>query len=457
MIAPLTVLAAFAASPNLVVVSLDTTRADALSCYGSPSAVVHDRSPSTPRTPHLDQVAADGIRFERFLAQNPSTLASHATLFTGLGPHGTGVARNGYTLAAEHQTLAERLKLAGYQTHAVVGAAALEGGTGIEQGFDNWDDESPNLRGLMYQSPASEVVRRALDLTAKRTPDVPTFLFVHFFDAHGPYEPPEPFLSRFQDPAYTGTFDDPEARPGPEMQRLRSGMPVGADAKAINGRYYGEVAALDVQIGRLIHGLEANGVLDDAVLVVVGDHGEVLTERPYYAWTHGNDVSEGVMRIPLLIKAYGDVPLARQTVVRQTAGMASLAPTLEAALGLDVTLGASMWDLVRPGPVDLREGWPSNPTHVVYQEATRPRNREDANRWNNRPFERAVVVGPWRLDAFPMEQRAPVMREGPPALEAVFAGMLKRWDDDGTPHATSDMVPHQIRALKALGYLQDDP
>lgn len=454
MIALLTLVAA--AAPNLIVVSLDTTRADALSCYGAPEST-YDATPDRPRTPVLDALAAEGVRFDRFFAQSPSTLASHATLFTGRDPHGTGVARNGFPLAASHTTLAERLAAVGYDTRAVLGALALESGTGIEQGFAVWDDESPTLRGLMYQSPAPEVVRRAFAAVDARDPSAPLFLFVHFFDAHAPYEAPEPYNARFQDPAYDGRFGDPRMRNAPVIRRLRKGEEPGADAFAINGRYYAEVAALDAQIGVLLEGLAARGVLDDALVVVVGDHGEVLTERPVYAWTHGNDVSTGVTRVPLLMRAYGSVPLARRTVVTRTAGMASVAPTLEAALGLDVTLGRSMWDLVRPGPVDTTEGWPERPMRIVRQEATRPRNLEDPDDWNNLPFERAVIAGPWRLDAFPLEGQPPVVREGPAPIGPVLAGVLHRWDHDGTPHVTADMAPHQVRALKALGYLQDDP
>ena len=123
------------AQPNLVWISLDTTRADALSCYGNPPVQVYDAAAGTPRTPVLDALAARGLRFQRFYAQSPSTLASHATMFTGRGPHGTDVVRNGFPLRTSLTTLAERLQQAGYATRAVIGAAALEQGRGIGRGI----------------------------------------------------------------------------------------------------------------------------------------------------------------------------------------------------------------------------------------------------------------------------------------------------------------------------------
>ncbi|MCA9566769.1 MAG: sulfatase [Myxococcales bacterium] len=452
----LTLLAAFAGSPHLVVVSLDTTRADALSCYGTPQPMV-DARPAEPRTPFLDGLAAEGVRFARFFAQTPTTLSSHATLFTGRGPHGHGVVRNGFPLDPGIPTLAERLAGQGYDTRGVVGAAALEGDTGIQRGFALWDDASPTLRGLMYQAPADEVVGRALSAVDARASDRPLFLFVHFFDAHSPYEPPEPFRSRFLDPGYTGPWRDPESRPRQVAQGLVQGRSHAPEhAKAINGRYYGEAAWLDVQVERLVDGLRARGILDDALLVVVGDHGEVLSERPEFGWSHGNDVSDGVLHVPLILKAYGDVPLARSTVVERQAAMEHLAPTLEVALGLEPTLGQPVWDLVRPGPVLDVEGWPEHPTRTIFQEATKPRGQESQDAWNNLPFERAVRAGGHVVRAFPLRGRAPEVIEGDPALLAVLQPMLERWDATAPPHQDAEMADHQRRALEALGYLSDD-
>ncbi len=455
MLLPLLTIA-LASPPNLVLISLDTTRADALSCYGPPQST-YDATPERPRTPFLDQLAAEGVRLAHFYAQSPTTLASHATLFTGRDPHQHRVVRNGFPLPATIPTLAERLAAAGYDTRAVIGAAALERGSGIERGFQVWDDTSPTLRGLMYQSPANEVVERALRTVDEHDPAAPLFLFVHFFDAHAPYEPPEPHYSRFQDPDYDGPYAHPDAKPRRLAMALRMDpVRMAAHARAINGRYYGEVAWLDTQVERLIRGLEARGVLERALVVVVGDHGEVLSERPVYAWTHGNDVSDGALHVPLILKAYGEVALARRAVVQRRAAMQHLAPTLEMALGLEPTLGEPMWDLIRPGPVLDTEGWPTRPAYTFFQEATRPRGAEHPTAWNNLPFERAVHAGGAVVRAFPLRHEAPTVVEGEPALLPILGALLERWDAGAPPHVDADIADHQRRALEALGYIEKD-
>lgn len=447
------ILSAWGASPHLIVVSLDTTRADALSCYGAPPVPFRDRTPELPRTPVLDALAAEGVRFERFFATTPSTLSSHTTMFTGADPHRHGVVRNGFSLPPELPTLAERLRDAGWQTHAVLGAAALERGTGIERGFEAYDDASPTLRGIMYQSPADEVVDRALAAVAARDTARPLFLFVHLFDAHTPYEPPGPYGERF---AGEGPYADPAALLQPLVGALRKGDARTSDLAAVNGRYLGEVAWMDAQIGRLLEGLGPL-LADGAVLAVVGDHGEVLSEDPIYAWTHGNDVSEGVTRVPLILRGTG-VPFARNAVVRRQASMEGLASTLERALGLEPTFGPDFWELVRPGPALDVQGWPSHPTWPVYQEATRPRQLESTTTWNNLPLRRAIQAGGFRVDAAPAEGEAPhgdVRTPGPVA--SVLAGMLAVWDAHVPAHRPTVTPEHTRRALEALGYVEVEP
>lgn len=456
MAALLTALTALAA-PNLVLVSLDTTRADALSAYGSPDVPFHDATPEVSRTPVLDAFGEQGVRFDQFYAHAPSTLTSHASMFTGLDPHGHGVVRNGFPLDADLKTLAERLTEAGYDTRAVLGAAALERGTGIDQGFAVYDDASPTLRGIMFQSPAPEVIERTLATVDAREIEKPLFLFVHFFDAHSPYEPPEPYRSRFAVPGYSGRYTDPEAPLKPLVSALRAGKAYEKAVAAVNGRYLGEISYLDAQVGVLLEGLEARGVLDEAVVVIVGDHGEVLSEDSTYAWTHGNNVSDGVLRVPLLLRGFGSIPLAERRVVTRQAPMDQLAPTLEKLLGLDPELGTDFWDLLRPGPVRDDARWPERGQIPVFMEATRPRAAESAEDWNNLPLQRGVLAGGYRLEADPVNSIAPHMATGhPTVMQFVLGPMLAAWDAVVPAHRDADMPAHTRRALEALGYLRDD-
>ena len=451
--------------PNIVLVSLDTTRADALSCYGAPDVPFHDATPDLPRTPVLDAIAASGVRFASFYAHAPSTLTSHTSMLSGRDPHGHGVVRNGFPVDPEVPLLTEQLAAAGYATRAIIGAAALEASAGLSRGFDVYDDESPELHGLMYQTPADAVVDRAFaSVDAWRGSDAPLFLFVHFFDAHTPYDPPEPYATRFLSPGYTGKFTKADTPLKGLVKALRSHTAHEPALAAVNGRYLAEVAWMDAQIGRLIDGLEARGVLaDDAVLVFVGDHGEVLSEDPVFAWTHGNNVSDGVLRVPLLLKAYGDVPIATGRVVEAQSSMDQLAPTLAHFAGLDADLGPhDLVPLVRPGPVhpavlDPDAHWPETPVRSVFMEATRPRNLEHPRLWNNLPLKRAVRAGGYRMDADPAHHQKPQLPSDQPApLLPILVELMAAWDADAPPHRDADMPEYTRRALEALGYIDTE-
>jgi arylsulfatase A-like enzyme len=455
--------------PHIVLVSMDTTRADALSCYGAPDVPFSDATPDVPRTPVLDQIARDGVRFERFYAHAPSTLTSHTSMFSGRDPHGHGVVRNGYPVEPHVPLLAEQLSGAGYATRAIIAAAALEAAAGLERGFDVYDDESPELQGLMYQAPADAVVDRAfeaVDAWTATEADEPLFLFVHFFDAHTPYSPPEPYASRFAPPGYDGRYLNADTPLKPLVKSLRANTAHEGALAAVNGRYLAEVAWMDAQIGRLVDGLEARGVLaNDALLVLVGDHGEVLSEDPVFAWTHGNNVSDGVLRVPLLFKAYGDVPIASERVVGAQASMDQLAPTLARLAGLPPDPGVlgthDLLPLLRPGPVDpgllTNAPWPESPVRTVFMEATRPRNLEHPRTWNNIRLKRAVLAGGYRMDADPAHGERPHLPDDQPApLLPILVDLMAQWDADVPPHRDADMPEYTRRALEALGYIDPE-
>ena len=338
-------------APNLVVITLDTTRADVLSCYGRPP----DLAEGPAVSPHVDALAADGVRFEQAWAHAPSTLSSHTTLFTGLDPHEHGVVRNGYAVPDSLDTLAERLSDAGWHTVAVVGGAPLESAMGLDQGFDVYDDTLPSLQGAAYQDRAGGVVARALAHVEAR-PAAPLFLFVHLFDPHAPYAPIGP--NPWADSTYSGPFDDPEAPLGPLVSALEQGSADPADLSAVVGRYAAEVHAADAAIGHLMQRLDGKGLLDTAIVVVTADHGEVLGEHPLYALSHGSDVTAGSLHVPLVIAGHG-LPVAAGRVVESQVGLMGLAGTLERLLGLEATLGHSRdrfeAGALREGDVEVRD------------------------------------------------------------------------------------------------------
>jgi len=277
---------------QLVLVTLDTTRADRLGCYGYAQA----------DTPNLDALAARGSRFDQAFTSVPLTIPSHATLFTGLLPPHHGVRTNGdQRLSTDALTLAELLQRAGWRTHAAVGAFVTQAHWGFGQGFDVYDDSLgvPTDRlSWRAERPASQVVDDALAALDSGA----DFLWVHMFDPHAPYEPPEPQRSRHQ------------------------GRP-----------YDGEIAAMDAEIGRLLARVPGG-----ALIVVVGDHGEGLGDGGEQQ--HGLLLQDATLRVPLLVAGPG-VPVG---VIHRTVSLADVTPTLLRMLDVPLPAELDGTDLFEP-------------------------------------------------------------------------------------------------------------
>lgn len=245
--------------PNVLLVTLDTTRADRLGCYGYADA----------RTPTFDALAAEGVLFERAYASCPLTLPSHATMLTGLHPpeHGLRINADG-VLHASIPTLAELLADRGLRAGAFVAAYVLDSKFGLDRGFETYDDD---LRGGSYSHerlhrfrPGFFVVERALRWL-KGLGGEPFFCWVHLFDAHAPYSP------------HTDMFGDVfTARP-----------------------YDGEIAYQDVQVARLLSFLDEQGLRENTWIIVSGDHGEGLDDHGEKL--HGNFVYDTTLCVPLLV------------------------------------------------------------------------------------------------------------------------------------------------------------
>jgi choline-sulfatase len=252
--------------PSILLVTLDTTRADAIGPEAGAAA----------STPAFTALAARGRRFRQAYATAPETLPSHSSMMTGLYPAGHGVHENARFLRVQHAVAAERLKEAGYHTAAIVSSFVLARRFGLARGFDAYDDA---LEAGMVERGAKETTDRAIVALAARSPQ-PIFLWVHYFDPHAPYAPPEPFRARFA------------AAP-----------------------YAGEVAAMDEQVGRLVQAFEqavsASG--GAPAIVVAGDHGEGLGDHGESQ--HGNLLYQSTMHVPLAIVGPGVTPEVVETPV----------------------------------------------------------------------------------------------------------------------------------------------
>lgn len=254
-------------SPNLLLVTLDTVRADRLGCYGYGAA----------RTPVIDALAARGVVFEQAFTPAPMTLPAHSTMMTGMSPPQHGARVNGeHKLAAGLPTLATRLSANAYRTGAFVAAFVLDGKFGLDQGFDHYGDdlslayEQEVPESLSAYRPGATVVDEALQWLGTSADGAPFFAWVHLYDAHYPWH------------AHEDSGDELSGEPG---------------------TYDGEVAYVDGQVGRLLAALEQRGDLKDTVVMVVADHGEGLGD--HHEIEHGYLLNEEVLHVPWIMAGPG--------------------------------------------------------------------------------------------------------------------------------------------------------
>jgi len=294
---------------NLLVITLDTTRADSLGAYGGEGN----------RTPNLDRLARDGILFKNCVTPVPLTLPAHASLFTGRTPLAHQVRNNGrYALAPAETTMAERFKTAGFRSYAVIASYVLLGRFGLSQGFDEYDDSLDSFKAMnSYNSevPADVVSSRFLAWLAAHK-DERFFAWVHFYDPHEPYRPPA---------EYTREGD-------------------GGDPKRL---YLGEVQFMDHHVGRVLEGLRSLGLGPKTLIVAVGDHGEAFGEHGEKG--HAIFCYEENIRVPLII--HQETALARNKVVEERVCLTDVLPTLLDVYGLEAgpgVHGRSFAPVLRP-------------------------------------------------------------------------------------------------------------
>ena len=269
---------------SVILITVDTLRADKVGCYGNPLV----------RTPTMDAFAAKGIRFEDCISQTPLTLPSHTTIFTGTLPIYHGVRDNGgFVVPAELETMAEAFKAKGYRTAAFVAAYVLDSKWGLNQGFDTYFDKFDLSRFERIslgevQRPANEVMDEALAWLDKNK-DGKFFAWIHLYDPHTPYEPPEPFKSEYA-----------------------------------RNPYLGEIAFADSQLARLSEFVDGQGLRDRLFLVLAADHGESLGE--HRESTHGFFIYQAALHVPLIVVT----PFKRlQGVVSPgTVGLVDVMPTV---------------------------------------------------------------------------------------------------------------------------------
>jgi arylsulfatase A-like enzyme len=283
---------------SVVLITLDTTRPDRIGCYGN-----HDIA-----TPRIDQLASEGAIFTGALATASTTLPTHASILTGRYPHRHGAPANSlFELAEQETTLAEVYASHGYDTAAFVSAFTLVSRFGLDQGFGVYDDElnTSETKSVGSRRPGNETTERAISwLRANRTK--PYFLWVHYYDPHSGYDPPEPFKSDY----------------------------------AL--RYDGEIAFVDREVGRLVDAVRGSGE-DEPLIVLTADHAEALGEHGEE--THGYLVQEATLKIPLIFSSPGAVQPGVH--VPTPTSQVDLLPTILSLTGIPIPEGIDGVDLTK--------------------------------------------------------------------------------------------------------------
>jgi arylsulfatase A-like enzyme len=421
--------------PHVLLVTLDTTRADHLSLYG------HDR----PTSPNLDELARESVVYERAYSTSSWTLPAHASLFTGRYPtsHGARHDAGGRLVLASaieraptsvraramdagEQTLAELLAARGYRTGAVVAGPWLIGTFGLAKGFAHWDDDG--IRSAAGRR-ATAVTDRAI-AWLEAGDARPDFLFLNYFDPHAPYLPP---------PSHARAFLPPGVTPDPRSR-------VQADAL-----YDAEILYMDHELGRLLRHLRESGRLDETLVVVTADHGELLGEHGTFG--HGRFLWEPLTRVPLVVRPPGPRRAGRRESERVS--LVDVAPLVLRAAGVpmpDRMQGAAPGerrDAVLAEVHSSSDGAGSVEAGVTWRA-----------RWDGSEKLLASDDGERRLydlDRDPDERhdlaaaRPDDMARAAHALEQAFAALPRPG-----PATPVEIDPGTLEALRAMGYVDED-
>jgi len=384
--------------PPVILISIDTLRADRLPAYGY----------SKIETPALERLRRDGLLFENAYSHVPLTLPSHASLFTGLLPPEHGLRDNlGYRLdGGKHPSLADLLKQRGYATGGGVSAWVLRKDTGIAHGFDFWED---SVETPVEVDAAGNVQRpggTTLDLVLPwldRVQAKPFFLFFHIYEPHSPFDPPEPFKSRYADP------------------------------------YDGDVAAADAVIGRLLAELDQRGLYESSLIALVSDHGEGLGDHGEEF--HGILLYREVLHVPLMLKLPGRQRAGER--VAQPVELIDVLPTLAQATGAPLPEGLRGRSLLEPRqarPVYAETYYPR--VHLGWSEL---RSVTD-ERWHYIESPRSEL---YDIVADPRQAKDLIAGQGSVARSLRTA--LSRFPLGFAGPA--DATPEEMEKLAALGYL----
>ncbi|HED65717.1 MAG TPA: hypothetical protein ENJ09_09205 [Planctomycetes bacterium] len=434
--------------PNLLIVTFDTTRSDHLACYGY----------GKPTSPHIDRLAADGVRYTNAYAVSSWTLPTHASIFTGKYPssHGAHYDPNGKinlvmeggihgnplwdayranTIATDQLTLAAILSESGYATKGIIGGPWLKEVFGLGKGFEDWDDSNFQMEGgsELNGRTAEDITDHAIAFVDAHA-DEPFFLFLNYYDPHSPYT---------VQPDYIRTFWS-----GP--------LPPPKDSwEWTLAKYDAEIRYTDEHFGRLLDHLRSAGLYDKTWIVLTSDHGELMGEMNMAG--HGDSLSQPEIHIPLIVKEPGPTP--RQGIDDTPVQQVDILPTVLDALGL-------------PHPPDVQGRSLTRHEHPIVSEVYPLPFMNDASRkpWRQLGDWKSIVEGKWKfvwgsrgrnllfdLEADPHEYRN-VLADHPDIAASLEAKLESYFASLPAPGEAPEVEVgrEDLEALKGVGYLGGD-
>jgi arylsulfatase A-like enzyme len=413
-------------APNLILLSIDTLRADRLGSYGY----------ARETSPHIDALAARGVRFERAISETSWTLPAHMTLLTGRHPTSHGVTGPVDALPDEFATLAELLGHRGYRTVALTGGGFVHGRFGFARGFETYADERREF---------AQLLSTAQSRIASFDPDDPWFLFLHTYAVHCPFDPPERFAAMFRTRP-PGDRVAPELCGGNDFAPLALGP---GQLRFVSDQYDAGVRAADESLGAFLDFLDTRGLFENTIFVLVSDHGEELGEHGRIG--HERTLHLESLHVPLIVVAPGVEP----GVVSAGVGLVDVLPTLLELLDVAAPAGVQGRSLV-----PLLEGEADDEfrrplfSELDFRARIRSVLDDDSHLIRDRLDKRAGRSRRYDLSSDPAEQ-SPRTDAGPEAraLEAILSRHLGRLVRPAhVPPAGPP--PDEVEDLRALGYVE---
>lgn len=425
---------------NIVLISIDSLRADHLTCYG------YER----PTSPSIDRLAAEGILFERASSHAPWTLPSHVSLLTSLYPRSHQTSALDRSLPEAATTLASELKRAGYRTHAIVSGPFMRTSFGMARGFDGYDEDlALGGHAASHEAITSDQIHRRLTRFLDQG-SRPFFLFLHYWDVHYDYLPPAPYDEMF-DPGYQGDLSPNGIMKNQRISREMSPR----DLQHLVALYDGEIRWVDHHIGLLLDELKERGLAENTIIALTADHGDEFFEHGEKG--HSHSLYEELLHVPLILRVPGESPRR----VHDRVQLIDVMPTL-----LELAGAPDPGRLQGRSLVPLLRGQPLPPV-ATYSETTRATKLKTTRAgWSSA---QAIYRDQYKLIHYP-DGRYPdelydISRDPGESrslsnnqAETRLSLLLQEWREstgEGIPEFTAGPDPETLEQLKQLGYTDE--